>query len=325
VADNKEQFDKENSPEFSDEAMRRFLFGSLSAAEQLAFEERLFVDDRFEARVRRAECELTDDYAFERLSIAERELFEHRFLVSTGRQQKLRLSRVLREHFAAASNVTQTVSLRAQPVQRPSRGIMIGEGLQRLLGLNQPSWRLVLSVVILIVLVGTIWSVLQSPGIRNRFITKRRPAPAASPVTNQQESHHPTKASPTPLSEETSSPPEQKGPAFATDEGSVVLVPGGIYDPDRIPRVSLPDGELATVRVQLAIKTNRLETYRAELLTVAGQSVFSEGSLKSATGNAPIEFEVPVRVLKAGDYQVKLSRVTDGIEEGVATYYFRVE
>lgn len=28
---------------------------------------------------------------------------------------------------------------------------------------------------------------------------------------------------------------------------------------------------------------------------------------------------------KAGDYQVKLSRVTDGIEEGVATYYFRVQ
>jgi len=62
-----------------------------------------------------------------------------------------------------------------------------------------------------------------------------------------------------------------------------------------------------------------------ELHTVAGQSVFSEESLKPAVGGTTIDFDVPVRFLKAGDYQVKLSRVTDGIEEGAATYYFRVQ
>ena len=46
MADNSEEFDKKDSPEFSDEAIRRFLFGRLSAAEQLKFEERLFTDER---------------------------------------------------------------------------------------------------------------------------------------------------------------------------------------------------------------------------------------------------------------------------------------
>lgn len=318
MADNKQQFDKESAPGFTDEAIRHFLFGSLSVAEQSVFEEQLFADHRFATQVRRAECELADDYAFERLSAAERELFEQRFLVSTGRHQKLNVSRALRRHFA--SQVPQT-SLR-DPVQTaaPSRGMMIRERLQRLLGVHQPSWGIVLRVAILLVLVATIWSVMRSPGIRDKFISKRRPAPAASPVTEPQQLHHPRKESPAPVAEDTPAPP-----AMAIDEVSVVLVPGSIYEPDRIPRVSLPDGEQATVRVQLAFNPNQPGTYRAELLTITGQPVFSEESL-TALANAPIEFEVPGRVLKAGDYQIKLSRVTEGAGgEGVATYYFRVE
>lgn len=323
MPDNREQFDKESAPAFPDEAIRRFLFGSLNAAEQSVFEERLFADNRFATQVRRAECELADDYAFERLSTAERELFEQKFLVSTGRHQELSVSRALRRHFA--SQVPQTVSLRDHAqTAAPSRGMMIRERVQRLLGLKQPSWGIVLRVVILLMLVATIWSVMRSPGIREKFISKRRPAPAASPVTEPQQLHHPKKESPTPGSEETPALPEQKGPAIAVDEVSMALVPGSIYEPDRIPRVSLPDGEHATVRLQLAFSTNQPGTYRAELLTVAGQPVFSVESL-TAVANAPIEFEVPVRVLKTGDYQVKLSRVIDGVEEGVATYYFRVQ
>src|SRR5438128_11619634 len=97
MADNTEQFDKENSPVFPEEAIRRFLFGGLDAAEQLRFEEALFVDERLETRVRLTECELADDYAFGRLSAAESELFEQRFLVSTARQQQINVSKALRD------------------------------------------------------------------------------------------------------------------------------------------------------------------------------------------------------------------------------------
>jgi hypothetical protein len=324
MADNTEQLDKENSPEFPDEAIRRFLFGGLNAAEQLRFEEALFADERLETRVRLAECELADDYAFGRLSAAERELFEQRYLVSTARQQKLSVSKALRDRFASASDVTQTGSLRSQSVQTdtPSAGTTIGERLQRLLGLNQPSWRLAFSVVILILLIGTVWSVLREPHIRNKFFAKRRPVPAATPNAEQQEAHHAIKPSPTPPQEKTPSPPQPEHPIPVP--GAIVLVPENKYDRDRIAQVSLaPDAR--DLHMQLEFKSNQPATYRAELLTVAGQTVFTQTSLKPPAGGTTIDFAVPVRFLKAGDYQVKLSRVTDGIEEGAATYYFRVQ
>lgn len=319
MSDDNERLEKEYPPEFSDEAIRRFLFGRLDAAEQVAFEEQLIADDHLEGRVRQAECELTDDYAFERLSENERELFEQRFLVSNGRQQMLRTSAALREHFATASDVTQTVSSRSHPViaSLAANRMRIGERLHKFLGLNQPVRKLVLAVVVLIVLMGTIWTVLRAPGVRT-FIT-RRPKPAASPVTNQHEAHHATKAAP-PVQEETPLPPDAHGP----DVGQM-LIPGNIYDPDRIPRVSVPGSEQATVRLPLAFNINAQESYRAELLTAAGQSLFSTGSFKPAGGSGPIEFEVPSHFLRAGDYQVKLRRVTNNSEEDVATYYFRAQ
>ena len=319
VADNSEKWNQKNSPEFPDEAIRRFLFGRLSAAEQMTFEEVLIADDALETRVRLAECELADDYAFGRLSTAERELFEQRFLVSAARQQKLRVSKALRARFASASVV---------PTAAPSAGTTLGEKLQRLLGLKQPSWRPAISLVILILLLGSIW-VMRKPQIRERLISqtqrlipRRRPAPAKTPATDAEVSHHASNASPAPQ-QETPSPLEQERPASAT--GIVVLVPEKEYDRDGIAQVSVARTEGNILHIKLAIERNQPGTYRGELLTVAGQSVFTEASLKPAAGNASIDFDVPVRFLKAGDYQVKLSRVTDGIEEGVAAYYFRVQ
>jgi hypothetical protein len=79
------------------------------------------------------------------------------------------------------------------------------------------------------------------------------------------------------------------------------------------------------VRLQLAFNIKTEESYRAELMTAAGQSLYSTGSFKPAGGNGPIEFEVPSNFLRAGDYQVKLRRVTNDNDEVVATYYFRVQ
>ncbi len=100
-----------NSPEFSDDAIRRFLFGRLSAAEQTTLEERLFADDDLEARVRLAEFDLADDYALERLSVADCEAFAEKFLLSAERKRTLGVSTALRERFAS---VTTTAPERAQ-------------------------------------------------------------------------------------------------------------------------------------------------------------------------------------------------------------------
>jgi hypothetical protein len=309
MPDNTEQYE-EGSQNFSDEMIRRFLFGRLNATERITFEEGLFADQRLETRVRLAECELADEFAFERLGIAERKLFEQTFLVSAARQQKVRVSRALRDRFASTSEV---------PAVAPLMETTIRERLQRMLGLNQPSWRLALGVV-LILLVGTIWSVV-GPRIKKRSIAKNSPAPAATPGTNQQYSHH-SNASPTPFQQITPGPRDQQGSGSAAV--TVMLIPQHGYDPTHIAQVSFSETGRDAFHVQLMYKGNQ-ESYRAELVTIAGQFIYSAGPLKPAAGSAAVDFDVPVQSLKPGDYQVKLIRIADGIEAGVATYYFRVE
>jgi hypothetical protein len=196
--------------------------------------------------------------------------------------------------------------------------LTIRERLQYWFGLHQPYWKLALRVIVLLLIIGTMWSVLRGPRLGERFLTRHPPAPVAIPATNQQEANHPFKPSP-PAKEETA-PPEQLAPAPVV----VTLVPQHGYDPAHIAVVSLPDGERGVLQLQLSAKGNP-ETDRAELLTISGQSVLTEGALKPSPGIDIVSFDVPGRFLTAGDYQMKLSRMTDGVEAAVVTYYFRVQ
>src|SRR5260370_83451 len=101
--DNSEHFDRDHSPECSDDAIRQVLLGRMESATQTLFEERLFLDDEFEARVRLLEIELTDDYVFERLGRADRERFQRNFLVSTDRKRALEVSKALHDRFSSTS------------------------------------------------------------------------------------------------------------------------------------------------------------------------------------------------------------------------------
>ncbi|HVS20723.1 MAG TPA: hypothetical protein VHD88_02680, partial [Pyrinomonadaceae bacterium] len=80
------------------------------------------------------------------------------------------------------------------------------------------------------------------------------------------------------------------------------------------------------VRLQLALKPNQTGIYRAELLTIDDQSIFSAQSLQSAdTDGSKVDFDIPAALLKTGDYHVKLSRADGGSKGSVASYYFRVQ
>jgi hypothetical protein len=282
----------------SDELARRFLLGQLSATEQSTFEERLLTDDRLEVLVRLAECELADDYAYERLSHAERQLFRQRFMVSADRQRKLTVSSALHDRFGfiASESLVQTTTLR--------------ERLGRLLRLDQPARRVAFGVVLLLLLAGTVWLILREPHI-NKLVQRPRARP--TPVATPEVTHHGSDMSSPPVHRETSSPMPVHEPPVVLD---VVLAPG-----DAPTLVSLPKGERDIIRLRLALKGNESGTYRAELLTSAGQSVSEAKTLKPV--DAWIDFDVPARLLKAGDYQVKLTRA-DESSDGVTLFHFRV-
>jgi hypothetical protein len=106
---------------------------------------------------------------------------------------------------------------------------------------------------------------------------------------------------------------------------SIALMPGLSPQSGEMPFLNLPKGGQDVVRLQLALKPDQPGPYRAELLTLEGSSVVSTDALKPTDVRAEIDFDVPARLLKTGNYQVKLSRVDGGSKGSVASYYFRVQ
>src|SRR5438270_4591580 len=134
-----EQFTN-SSPEFSDDAIRSFLLGDIDDAQRSIFEEQFLIDDALEARVRLAELDLTDDYAFARLNPKDRKLFDRNFLLTGGRVQSLVVTNALRERFSSTSDLKPSVT----------------ERLKAIFDLRAPVWRYSFAALALILLIGTV-------------------------------------------------------------------------------------------------------------------------------------------------------------------------
>ena len=310
MADNHNHFYEGGSRDFSDEAIRRFLLGALSASDRPSFEQRLIADDDLDARVRVAEFDLADDYAFERLNTIDRQLFEQKFLLTSGRQQQVHVSKALRDRFSSPATWSeeQTVTRR----------------LRELFGLSRPAWRIAFGVVILLILFGTTWLVIREPRIvrqiANQLTPRRSPQRglprAVNHPFNQSSPEHRTTPAPMPEHDQTAS-----SPVVVT----ITLRPAALPQASEMPALNLPKGDQDGVRLQLASKPDQTGPFRAELLTIEGSSVLSADSLKPNDSGVEIDFDVPVRLLKTGSYQVKLSRVDGDSKRSVASYYFRVQ
>jgi hypothetical protein len=123
-----------------------------------------------------------------------------------------------------------------------------------------------------------------------------------------------------------------RGPSFrATVEKQsqkptiIALVSGSTRSEGVTPRVSIPPG-VDSVQLQLELKRNDYQTYRAELLSDASVLATSEPMKPEGNGGrSVIHLALPAHVLKPGDYQVRLSGISDsGGVEVVDRYPFRV-
>ena len=308
---NSEQFNQSSSTTFSDDAIRRFLLGQLSAADRLLFERLFFEDAGLETRVRLAEYELTDDYAWDRLPLAYRRLFEQKFLLSLARAQKLKVSQILRKRFDPA--------LGAVSFEHENRVI---SKLRSLVGFTQPRSFAVV-VVILLLLMGTLWLLIRAPRFVSKFIARRPPVAKPGPLPlartpenrSQTLSHHQTSSPiPSPITSDSSDRVE-----FGR---TIVLSPATSIEGGQFPVIS-PQSDV--VRFELSVKANHAPTFRAELQTISGQLVFEAQALKADdTGVPNVYLELPAGLLKASEYQIKLSSSEDSAEE-VGRYYFRVQ
>src|SRR5215813_6803852 len=233
----------------SDQAIRSFLLGQLDTQAQEDFELNLFTDPKLEARVRLAECEMSDDYAFGRLSQSERAAFREKFLLTSERRQKLQVSDALNDRFATAS----------------STRVPSGQRLRTLFDLKQRGWKYAFAALILVLIFATVLLVTKEPKIA-RFIPRRfQPRPAATATPN--ESHHAIAPS--------SPGHEEQSPPMKPHEIQVMELALSAKTPlEQSPILAFPNNE-TSARFQLSIENGSGGSYRAELATVEGEMVFS--------------------------------------------------
>ena len=300
---NGQQFARSES-ESSDDTIRHFLLGRLDANQQSAFEERLFADSELVARVRLAEFDLSDDYAYHRLGVAERQLFRQKFLVTTERNKKLAVSMALRNRYAKASDSYQEVSSLLP--------------LRSFFNLRQPAWKYAFGAGLLIVLLTTAWVVTRNPQLANRFIPRRAVSkPSITPTP--QAAHHATSSSPPVHREQPRAMPGHELPTL-----TVVLAPAERVDQSTL--VTLSPAESDVVRFELS-GVPELGAYRAQLQTVAGDQILNIESVEAFDSNGrKIFIDVSGRLLKRGQHRIVLSRLNgESTGTGLTIYYFQVQ
>lgn len=290
----------QSSLDFSDEVIRRFLLGNLRDDERPAFEARLFADDELEARVRLAELDFADEYAFEHLNPEDEKLFARAFLVTADRRRALKVSNALHDRYAYA----------------PWLELNIAQRVKSLFLLRKPVWKYAFAALVVILLIATVWLVTKEPQIAKRFFPKHAvPKPSAS--ATPQVSHHPSNTPSAPgHAEQSPALPAHELPAM-----TVVIEPNNTID--KAPTIKLPAGDRDLVRLQLVAEKTSSASYRAEIISLDRGSVFSVESLTAVDGSK-INLDVPARVLTTGKYHVKLNGV-DRSKQDSEIYYFRVQ
>jgi hypothetical protein len=309
----------------TDETLRHYLLCRLGEDERLKLDERLLTDDEFAQRMLLAESELVDAYASGGLDTVERRCFEKSFLTTDARRQKLHFSSALHDY----AGLQAPSSLAAPVAQQRESGRR--EGLAAWFGFGRPrAWALAGSFAILIIVTGLAWLVFRQQPEHQPVIVRNEPIPASSPAALQRPDAAPAplttpEPQPTPSrkpNEVPTPPPAAAPPTIA----SFVLLPGSIRDGGDLQRVAVPDGERAVVRFSLVLETDAAGSYQAEVATVEGQTVTVRSKLKAdgRTGDPKLTIDIPARLLRSGDYQIKLTRQkADGQSEPVRRYYFR--
>jgi anti-sigma factor RsiW len=270
--------------------LTRYLLGELDAEARSRTEERLLTDDQFYDELLASEDELVDRYLSDLLSAPERVRFADFFLSTPERQQKLRFARAFKQYVSLAAigdSATETTGERARPADDVSHHPSWRESLSSLLHGPRAAWGLALAATLLVLVCGGFWWLMNSPH------------DGASDVASDS---------------------VQTQNVFA-----VTLTPGLTRDTVEMKRVEIP-AHAATVRLRLETVGER-DAYRAVLQSFDGNELRSQDRLKAEAASAGriVNFDLPARLFKSSDYQVKLTSSTNGGDsEDVARYVFRV-
>jgi hypothetical protein len=114
-------------------------------------------------------------------------------------------------------------------------------------------------------------------------------------------------------------PARQPGKVYAA-----VLTPGLVRDGGETTRISIPV-DADTLRLRVELPSGQYESFRAALLSEDRREVFTAEGRRAADDARIVEFDVPSRMLKPGDYQLSVrGRPANGELEDVHRLPFRI-
>jgi hypothetical protein len=314
-----------------DERMARYLLGDLPEEEAMAVEQEYFADPEKLEEVWAVENDLVDRYVRNRLSRADRELFERGYLRSPKHRERVAVAGKLAaaaERQGAEEGAARRLS---EPVSSGRRGwAAVGDGLKGRSGLKLGWYGL--AAATLLIFAGLVWLVLERTRLRAELAEskaqlseeQRHAQEIANELAASRAQNGNLKAeidhlqntlarqSPTPQ-------PTGRSSVFSIILSSVLLPRSGGESPQaiEIPR------ETNLVTLQMKVEVNDTRKFQAAIRTVEGASIWTRRSLTPRSGMVSVN--LPAGKLPLGDYILTLTGVTPAGElEEVNRYFFRV-
>ncbi|MCM3904204.1 MAG: hypothetical protein ND866_21075 [Pyrinomonadaceae bacterium] len=318
----------------NEEMLARYLLGQLPEEEQQKIEQHAFDDDEFYRQLLEVEDDLRCAYAQETLSLAQKEMFEKRFLIFADERKKLALARDMIAELRQAPVADAWSKASNRDERKTDRSL-----LSWILGWSSPVTRYAVAAAALVVVAGVVWLLFETAKLRNEI--NRLQAERATAEQQFDERSAEERARVERLDKQLGEERDRRAQleqelsrrGEQADERStrpavvaLFLSPGGMRGGGQTRRLVLAPG-VEQVRLRLELTGDASNSYRAVLLNADGKEVSSRADLRVRLegGRRIASLTLSARLLAEDDYELKLTGVgADGQPERVASYYFTI-
>jgi hypothetical protein len=316
--------------------IRRYLLGEVTDGELEQVERQMMTDRQYLDHILRVEESLIGEYVRGELDLDEREPFETHFLIAPERRDKLEFAESLNRYIAEARALK---SADVADADNEAAGRIASRFWLRRIPIR-PAIAL-LAVATLVLAACTTMLLFENARLKKQVLEQqanldqaeealrrqldeqmRRSEELARQLEQSQKEMSGIKQELSTLKQGKSRLRESPAPTIA----SLIIAPVSVRDRGQINRVDLPPGT-QQLRLELKLQGEDYQSYRIEVKTVEGKSIWKEVNLRArqGAGEKSVVATVPAAQLPEGDYLAMLSgRAQGGGYEEVATYYFTV-
>jgi hypothetical protein len=305
--------------------IRRYLLGDLAEEQCEDLEERLLTDDETFQELLLVEDELVNDYVSGELPSVDREKFRNHFLCTPDRRQKLEFASALRRY------VSETTAVQLSAKTRQPRAWT--KSLAAWAGFQNPVAALSLAVVLVVVMAGGLWSIFEIGRLQDQIglilsqqlLASRQASDSQRQLAEQLRREQDRAAALKHEVDRLAQAVDQRRDLPRPGIVSLMLTPGLVRSMEGSRKLTLTSGS-TSVQLKLAV-TNDYDRYRAFLERNGGEEILVGDNLiaaPSGTGRL-VNLTIPVDILAAGDYALKLKGIPPGgAAEDAGSYFFRV-